>query len=289
MKKFIILIPVYNDWKSVSRLLKEIESEIAAWEAEVSVLIVNDGSTEQQLDNDFDFTKLKSIKIMNMNKNQGHARCFATGLKYIVEKESCDYVIPMDADGEDNPKELNSLFNKSKEYPVKVITADRIKRSEGLIFRFCYQIHKYFTYVFTGRLINFGNYTCLPKNVVIKMIAEPSTWSSFSGSLTKLNSDRVSMPSVRSLRYYGPSKMSFFKLLIHSLSIIAVFKRTVFLRSFIFLLVYVFVTFQSLSLITLLPVFLIIVLLLSVVLISNRENLDQLKKSLDNISSIDNH
>ena len=115
MKKFIILVPVYNDWKSASRLLKEIESEIVAWEADVSVLIVNDGSTEQKLDNDFNFTKLKSIKIINMNKNQGHARCFATGMKYIVEKESCDYVIPMDADGEDRPKELNSLFNKSKE------------------------------------------------------------------------------------------------------------------------------------------------------------------------------
>ena len=288
MKKFIILIPVYNDWKSVSKLLNEIDFQTSSWDAEVSIIIVNDASTEKNFGLNSNFKKIKSIKIMNMNKNQGHARCFATGLKYIVEKESCDYVIPMDADGEDRPKELNSLFNKSKEYPVKVITADRIKRSEGLIFRFCYQIHKYLTYVFTGRLINFGNYTCLPKNVVIKMIAEPSTWSSFSGSLTKLNSDRVSMPSVRSLRYYGPSKMRFFKLLIHSFSIIAVFKKTVFLRSFIFLSVYLLIVFKSLSLITLFPVFLIIIFLLSIVLVSNRENLDQLKKSLNNISSIDN-
>ena len=128
----------------------------------------------------------------------------------------------------------------------------------------------------------------MPKNVVIKMIAEPSTWSSFSGSLTKLNSDRVSVPSFRGLRYYGPSKMSFFKLLIHSFSIIAVFKKTVFLRSFIFLSVYLLIVFKSLSLITLFPVFLIIIFLLSIVLVSNRENLDQLKKSLNNISSIDN-
>jgi hypothetical protein len=90
------------------------------------------------------------------------------------------------------------------------------------------------------------------------------------------------------LRYYGPSKMSFFKLLIHSFSIIAVFKRTTFLRSFIFLSVYLLLIFQSLSFITLLPVFLIIILLFAVVWVSNRENLDQFKKSLDNISSIDN-
>jgi hypothetical protein len=88
------------------------------------------------------------------------------------------------------------------------------------------------------------------------------------------------------LRYYGPSRMSFFNLLIHSFSIIAVFKKTAFLRSFIFLSVYLLLVFQSF--ITLLPVFLIIILLFAIIWVSNRENLDQFKKSLDNISSIDN-
>ena len=287
MKKFIILIPLYNDWKSVSKLLKEIDLLIANWELEVSVLIINDASNEVRLGMDSNFKKIKSVKILNMKKNQGHGRSLATGLKFITERESFDYVIPMDADGEDRPEELNLLFNKSKEHPGTVITADRVKRSEGLLFKFCYQIHKYLTFIFTGHLIKFGNYTFLPKDSVLKMTEEPSTWVSFSGSLTKLIPNRVSIPSIRSLRYFGPSKMSFFKLLIHSLSIIAVFKRTTFLRSLIFLSVYLLLIFQSLSFITLLPVFLILILLFSVVWVSNRENLDQFKKSLDNISSID--
>ena len=288
MKKFIILIPVYNDWKSVSKLLKEIDLQIVDWESEVSVLIIDDASTEMRSSMDSNFKKIKSVKVLNMKKNQGHARCFATGLKFIIEREKFDYVIPMDADGEDRPEELNLLFNKSKEYPDKVITADRVKRSEGLLFKFCYEIHKYLTYIFTGHLIKFGNYSCLSRDSVVKMTKEPSVWSSFSGSLTKLIPDRISISSIKGLRYYGPSKMSFFKLLIHSFSIIAVFKRTTFLRSFIFLSVYLLLIFQSLSFITLLPVFLIIILLFAVVWVSNRENLDQFKKSLDNISSIDN-
>ena len=288
MKKFIILIPVYNDWKSVSKLLKEIDLQIVDWESEVSVLIINDASSEVRLGMDSNFKKIKSVKVLNMKKNQGHARCFATGLKFIIEREKFDYVIPMDADGEDRPEELNLLFNKSKEYPDKVITADRVKRSEGLLFKFCYEIHKYLTYIFTGHLIKFGNYSCLSRDSVVKMTKEPSVWSSFSGSLTKLIPDRISISSIKGLRYYGPSKMSFFKLLIHSFSIIAVFKRTTFLRSFIFLSVYLLLIFQSLSFITLLPVFLIIILLFAVVWVSNRENLDQFNKSLDNISSIDN-
>ena len=42
MKKYIILIPVYNDWKSLSKLLENIDEQIKDWDAEVSVLIVND-------------------------------------------------------------------------------------------------------------------------------------------------------------------------------------------------------------------------------------------------------
>ena len=288
MKKFVILIPVYNDWKSVSKLLKEIDLQIVEWESEVSVLIIDDFSTEAKSDIDLNFIKIKSVKVLNIKKNQGHARCFATGLKFIIERENFDYVILMDADGEDRPEELNLLFNKSKEYPNKVITADRIKRSEGPLFKFCYEIHKYLTYIFTGHLIKFGNYSCLPRDSVVKIIKEPSAWSSFSGSLTKLIPDRISISSIKGLRYYGPSKMSFFSLLIHSLSIIAVFKKTAFLRSFIFLSVYLLLIFQSLSFITLLPVFLIVILLFAIIWVSNRENLDQFNKSLDNISSIDN-
>ncbi len=287
MKKFIILIPVYNDWKSVSKLLKEIDLQIVEWESEVSILIINDFSTEAKPDINSNFKKIKSVKVLNMKKNQGHARCFATGLKFITERENFDYVIPMDADGEDRPEELNLLFNKSKEYPNKVIIADRIKRSEGPLFKFCYEIHKYLTYIFTGHLIKFGNYSCLPRDSVVKIIKEPSAWSSFSGSLTKLIPDRISISSIKGLRYYGPSKMSFFNLLIHSFSIIAVYKKTAFLRSFIFLSVYLLLIFQSLSFITLLPIFLIIILLFAVVWTSKRENLDQFNKSLDNISSID--
>ena len=287
MKKFIILIPVYNDWKSVFKLLENIDEQIKDWDADVSVLIVNDASTEERPKTELSPNNIRSVRVINMNKNQGHARCNAAGLKYISEKENFDYVIPMDGDGEDRPEELTLLFNKSKEHPYNVIVGDRIKRAEGPLFRLCYNTHKYLTYAFTGHLIKFGNYTCLPKTEVAKMAKNASTWSSFSGSLTKLTKDRIPIPSIKGPRYFGPSKMSFFNLIKHSLSIIAVFKTGVFIKSFLFLFVYLFFTFQSLSLITSIPVFLIFVLLFSVILLSRRENLNQLNNSLDNIFSIE--
>ena len=287
MKKYIILIPVYNDWKSVLKLLENIDEQIKDWDVKVSVLIIDDASTEERTVTEFDYKNLQVIKIINMKENRGHARSYASGLKYISEKENVDYVILMDGDGEDRPEELNLLFNKSKENPDKVVTANRVKRSEGNLFKFCYLVHKYFTFIFTGQLIKFGNYTCLPKSVVSHMLENASTWSSFSGSLTKLFKERVSIPSTRGLRYFGPSKMSFFNLVKHSLSIIAVFKKAVFIRSFIFLFVYLLFTFQSLSIITAIPLFLIFFLLFSVILLSRRENLNQLNNSLDNILKIE--
>jgi len=163
MKKFIILIPIYNDWKSVFQLLENIDLQIAKWDAEVLVLIINDGSTEERTVTELSFKNIKTVRVMNMKQNQGHARCNAAGLKYLTEKEDFDYVILMDGDGEDRPEELTSLFNKSKENPLKTVTANRIKRSEGSFFKLLYECHKILTYVFTGKLIKFGNYSCLPK------------------------------------------------------------------------------------------------------------------------------
>ena len=235
MKKFIILIPIFNDWKSVFKLLKNIDSIISELNLNFSVLIVNDASTENRPNTELILKNIKSVKIMNMKKNKGHARCNAAGLKFLTEKEDFDYVILMDGDGEDRPEEISLLVKKSEENPLKTITANRVKRSEGKFFKFLYQCHKILTYVFTGKSIKFGNYSCLPKKAVSELVKDESIWSSFSGSVAKTITDRISIPSIRGLRYFGPSKMSLLNLGIHSFSIIAVFKMNVFIRSVLFL------------------------------------------------------
>jgi len=287
MNKVKILIPVYNDWQSVFKLLKDINAEVLILDSEFSVILVNDASTENKPEFSVDLCNLKSIQIINMKENRGHARCNATGLKYINEKEDVDYVIPMDGDGEDRPQELSLLIEKIKAYPDTVVTANRVKRSEGFIFKFCYLAHKYLTLVFTGQTIKYGNYTCLPKSAINTMTNEPATWSSFSGSLAKIIKERKSIPSERGTRYFGPSKMSFVKLLKHSLSIIAVFKTTLLIRSILFLIVYLFLTIGKFSIVTLMPVVGVIIMMLSVIILSKRENMEEFNSSLENIESID--
>ena len=236
MKKIIILIPVYNDWESLNKLLSEINENIKFFsEINFECLIVNDASTVQPpaLKKPGNFF---SIELLNMKENRGHARCNAFGIRYVFQNKKFDNLILMDGDGEDRPEEIKSLIEKIKEDPSLSVVAKRVKRSEGPFFQSLYQLHKLITFIFTGKNLNFGNYSILTRNDVEKLYSKASLWSSFSGSVKKNIKFLNEINSIRGLRYFGPSKMSLFKLIIHSLSIIAVFKYQVFLRSTLMLI-----------------------------------------------------
>ncbi len=286
--KFKILIPVYNDWQSVSKLLNDINFNISNLDHEISVIIINDASNHDRQKEEKNFENISSIKILNMKINQGHARCIATGLKYIYEKEDFDYVIPMDGDGEDRPEEIKEFINQAQISNEKSIIGERIKRSENLFFKICYQIHKLITLTFTGKSIKFGNYSCLSKITVEKMVNEKATWNSFSGSLKKLEKDLLSIPSIRGNRYFEPSKMSFTNLLKHSLSIISVFRKTVLIRSALFIIVYILIIKSNASIITAIPLMLLLLMIYFVSYLALRENKDEFDKALSNIYNIEN-
>ena len=286
--KIIILIPIYNDWQSVYKLIDEINNLSLNQEFKISVYIFNDYSNHDRPNFKKSLENINSIKIFNMKKNQGHARCIATGLKYIYEKDNFDYVIPMDGDGEDRPEEIKSFLNEIKKSQEKAIVGERIKRSEKTIFKICYQLHKFITLVFTGKSIKFGNFCCLPRSIVEKMINEKATWNSFSGSLKKIEKDLISIPSIRGQRYFGPSKMSFINLIKHSLSIISVFRKTFLIRSAFFIIIYILMIKSNASIITAIPLIFLLIAVYSISNLALRENMVEFKNCLSNISDIEN-
>jgi hypothetical protein len=204
-----------------------------------------------------------------------------------MKKKEFDYVIPMDGDGEDRPEEIKNFIQLAEQSNNQSIVGERVKRSESLFFKTCYLFHKFLTLAFTGQSIKFGNFTCLSKSTVEKMCKEKATWNSFSGSLKKIEKNLLSIPSIRGTRYFGPSKMSFFKLLKHSLSIISVFKKTVLIRSAFFIVFYILLIKSNASIITSIPLVLLLVMIYSISSLALRENLDEMSKSLDNIHDID--
>ncbi len=286
--KIKILIPVYNDWQSVFKLLDEINGLSISPDFQISIIIINDASNHDRINEEKVFENIQSIKILNMKKNQGHARSIATGLKYIFDKEDFDYAIPMDGDGEDRPEEIKEFLKKIPNSNDHSIVGERVKRSENLIFQICYQLHKLITLTFTGKSIKFGNFTCLSKTTVEKMINEKATWNSFSGSLVKLDNKLITIPSTRGTRYFGPSKMSFYNLIKHSLSIISVFRKTFLIRSALFIILYIFLIKSNASVITAIPLVLLLIAVYSISNLALRENMEEFDKALSNINNIDN-
>ena len=285
--KYVVLIPIYNDRESLKLLIENINHEISDLNHEISIVVINDASSQQIIDTYPNIENISSFEIISMKENRGHARSIASGLKYIFEKKDFDFVIPMDGDGEDRPEEIKNFIQLSEQSGERSIIGERVKRSEGLFFQLCYQFHKFLTLAFTGQSIKFGNFTCLSKATVKKMLDEKATWNSFSGSLKKIEKDLISIPSTRGKRYFGPSQMSFFNLLKHSLSIISVFRKTVLIRSALFIIFYILLIKSYASVVTSLPLVLLLIMIYSISSLALRENIEEFNNSLTNIHDID--
>ena len=285
--KYIVLIPIYNDRESLKELIEKINYEVKDLNSELSIVVINDASSQQIVDTYTNTENINSIEIVNMKQNKGHARCIASGLKYIFEKKEFDYVIPMDGDGVDRPEEIKNFIQLAEKSEGKSIVGERVKRSEGLFFKLCYQFHKFLTLAFTGQSIKFGNFTCLSKSTIEKMLKEKATWNSFSGSLKKIEKNLLSIPYIRGTRYFGPSKMSFFNLLKHSFSIISVYRKTVLIRSALFIVFYILLIKSNASIITSLPLVFLMIMIYSISSLALRENMSEFENSLENINDID--
>ena len=124
--KYVILIPIYNDRESLKLLVENINHEIKDLNHEISIVVINDASSQQIIDSNLNIENISSLEIINMKENRGHARCIASGLKYIFEKKEFDYVIPMDGDGEDRPEEIKNFVQLSEQLAKILWNLDEI-------------------------------------------------------------------------------------------------------------------------------------------------------------------
>jgi len=51
MKKFIILIPIFNDRESLTKVIEDINFEVKDLTSQISIIVVNDASSQQIIDN----------------------------------------------------------------------------------------------------------------------------------------------------------------------------------------------------------------------------------------------
>lgn len=227
MKK-IILIPVYNDWKSLNLLIYNIERKIKLYK-NLEILILDDASTIKPFIRERKNSKIKTIKILSFKKNVGSQKAISIGLDYLKKKEKNFIVAIMDGDGEDDPANLDQMFDLAIKNKSFIITSHRKKRKENILIRLGYKIHLVLAMVFTWHWISFGNFSALHSKNLNKINLNETLYA-YSSSILK-NCKIIKVFSSRKKRYYGISKVNLFQLIEHSLRIISVFYKRVLVSS----------------------------------------------------------
>ena len=237
MNNFIILTPTFNDWKSLSKLLFEIDKNIAGLKGNFRTLVINDASTLKPKLNLKNVKHLRKIKIITLKKNLGSQKSICIGLKYLKKKKTKAIITIIDSDGEDNPKKIKKLINLAKKNPNSIITANRLKRTENIFFKFLYKLHLLITFLLTGKYIDFGNYCSFNSSNLKKLLLNANLWLACSAGITKNCNSLKSYYIGRKKRYFDSSKAKFSFLFEHSLNIISVFKSDVQRNCFIYCLI----------------------------------------------------
>lgn len=242
-----VVIPVYNDWTTLQLLLQKIASLAdSKMIGKLSFIIVNDGSSylcnEQLPDLD--------IQIVHLRRNLGHQKAIAIGLSIASKKEGTDFIVVMDADGEDKPEHILELLQKAVSYPDKIIFAERKKRSEGLYFILFYAIYKFLFKLLTGKTISFGNFSIIPSKILAHLVYVTEIWNHFSGGVLHSRIPYAVLPLERGKRLGGTSKMNFTSLVLHGMSAVSVHVESVAVRIFIACIILILITFAAISMVT---------------------------------------
>ena len=232
-ENIIICIPVYNDWDAVGVLIERFDYELSKFNGKVSILIVDDGSTENPPDKlSTTPANIDKIEIIRLRRNLGHQRAIAVGLSYIyVQNYEKQAVLIMDGDGEDDPKDIQALLDCCRKWEFrKIIFAKRSKRSEGKLFKFGYLNYKVVHYLLTGIKVEVGNFSIIPYQMLNRLMGVSELWNHYAAAVFHARLPLELIPLSRGKRIAGKSRMNFISLVVHGMSAISVFGETVAVR-----------------------------------------------------------
>ena len=287
MSKNIIIIPIYNDWKSLNKLLFQLNENFRnSKNFETEILIINDHSSEQINIKNNNLSSIKKISIINLNKNLGSQKAIAIGLFYLKDRVKNSFVTIMDGDGEDDPFQVNNMLEEAKKNQDFIITSNRKKRQESLTIQILYKIHLIITFIFSHKWISFGNFTTFSSKNISKILSNNNSWYAHSSSV--LNNCKIKrLYAKREKRYFDKSKVNLLALMEHALRVNVVFFPKIFLNS----LLYSFIIFLTIKIFYINYIIIFLIIAFNILLLFIRKkhyakNLIRLDDYIDSIKSV---
>lgn len=268
--KYLVLVPVYNDWKNLSKLISKINHIFKhQLKNNFHLIIINDCSTE-----DFNIKKLKLSQVKKIHKislkhNVGSQRALAIGIKYIFLNFKKKFrIIIMDSDGQDNPKGILKMINFADKEKSFSVAANRGQRSEALWFKICYEIYSYFILFFSCKKIRFGNFNIILSEHLGKLLKNSDLWSALPPVIS-LNLKKVKYITIdREKRYSGNSKMNLIGLIFHALKVFSALRKNILIFSIFYIILILSILLKNFEVISFFLIFGIILLNLSNFLLS---------------------
>ena len=231
-----ILIPAFNDWQSLNKLLKELNNAYKKISGHIDIVIINDGSTQKTIISTKGLKKINKINVINLKKNLGSQIAIGLGLYKIYQRKIKGNILIIDSDGEDNPKKIPELLEVLNQNEQKIIVVSRKKRRENFFLRSLNALRLLFTFIFTGKYLNFGNFSCFKSDFLESIVKSKSLNLAYCATISN-NFEIKKQPLEKKSRYFGKSKVSFGFLIKYSLRIISIFKHEVLKRSIIIIFI----------------------------------------------------
>jgi glycosyltransferase involved in cell wall biosynthesis len=243
--RLTILIPVFNDWQAVERLLPRLDEAMAGGLHQVDVLLVDDGSLEP-LASALTVPRLEHIgrlAVLELKRNLGHQRAIAVGLAYVQDqyaaREECDAVVVMDGDGEDDPADIPRLLEEAHRQSWRpIVFAARARRSESWLFQACYRIYQVLHWLLTGYRVRVGNFSVVPAKALERVVVVSELWNHYSAAVFNARIAYTTLPTTRGRRLAGRTRMNFTSLVVHGLSALSVYSHIIGVRLLLALLLF---------------------------------------------------
>ena len=131
MTMLSVIIPVYNEAENLRPLREQTVAALEALGKPFEVIFINDGSTDESGNILASFaTEDKRLKAINFRRNFGQTAAIMAGIDYA----SGTILIPMDADLQNDPKDIGRLLAKLDE-GYDVVSGWRQNRQDPAISR----------------------------------------------------------------------------------------------------------------------------------------------------------
>ena len=132
MNNFSIIIPVFNEEQNIKLLFKEILIALDCINHDYEIIFIDDFSDDNSISviKSLIKTNSKKIKLIENNSNLGQSRSILNGVKI----SSYNTIVTIDADGQNNPKDIPSLLNKYfSEDKIFLVGGIRKKRRDSFV------------------------------------------------------------------------------------------------------------------------------------------------------------